>query len=103
MTDKSKEVGQIGIMEHPYMRDRHVIVRIAKVGKVICEVEQFGRGEFQATVRRKVTGWVPLADVSDLPKTDDQLRSAHNRLCQAEQQARQQYADRVRKIAGSRP
>jgi hypothetical protein len=93
------DAGDIIIVEHSYVYDRHVVARVVKVGKVMWELEVRRRKEWAPAARQKVLSWLGVDKSSDPDSLVDQLRNANDRLVAGQRQVKDQYLERVRRIA----
>lgn len=91
--------GDVIVLDHPFMRDRHVIAQVVKVGKVMWEIALWFRGTWEQPTRRKVGRWFPIEPGRDLNQLAAQLRQAHDGLVADEGKARLEYGAAVERIA----
>lgn len=92
MTDEVKP-GDIGIVDHPLMRNSYKLIRVAKVGNAMWDIESYYRnGEWGEPARRKVTGWQPLPRDVDADTVNQWLRAREEQFRAEERAARERLA-----------
>ena len=100
--------GDIGIIEHNFMENTHVVARIEKTGAVMWTVSHWRRGWKDVSdgiwndpVRRKVREWVPLPANADPQVLSGTLARLRGELVAAERQARDSYYEAVCNLASA--
>lgn len=89
--------GDIGIVEHPNMFDAHCIIRVVNVGKVMWDIQTWGRNWTTEEIgwckprKRKVKHFLPLPHDADIPATLEKMRAARDALWTAEAKAKADY------------
>ena len=97
--------GDICIIEHGMMRDRHIVARVVKVGKTMWTVQYWRRawrgeaGYWDREVRRKVGTYHKLPDGVDPQDASDLVIALGENHMEAERNARKAYHASVAELA----
>lgn len=98
--------GDIVIIEHPYVYDRHTVARVVSTGKVMWAVnyrDKYSDSGWTVDKKRKVKNWLPAPAGMTPSDIDEFLQQAADELRVAERRARSSYAESIKAFAQGTP